>query len=231
MNKIFIIIGSMLISLSIDTMSELFIFKQVANRGYKININNIYSCFNNGENKLKYLLLFIPGINIINSFFKMKRLDAIKKELLLKLDNTDLFIKMSDEEYQNYLDNPKCITALNMSFFLNLNNDNIREDCKPEGYIWISNGRYRQNNDDGTYNDIMFKNENDKIIVTSVSGVISSLSDEEKLNELNKIFKCLYKKKVIIEEKSNITLEKEKLIAHRDEILASFDDENKLILK
>lgn len=233
MNKLVFILGSMLVSLSIDTISELSIFKEIANRGYKVDMNNVYKYINKRENKLHYLLLFVPGINIVNSLCKMKKYETLKNELLSKLEENDLFVKMTDEEYQSYLDNPKSVVALNMSVEHSLKKEEVSiQPMRPVGFIKITNGNYRQENNDGTYNDINFRKEEDCIVVTSISGVIASLDEEEQIKELNKIFKTLYKKKVVIEKKSSITLQKEALIAHRDDVLSFIDNnEMKLSLK
>ena len=237
MNKFFIVLGSIAVSLSIDTMTELNLIKEIANRGYKINMSELYRFINERGNKSKFLLLFIPGINIINSFIKMKKYEVLKEELLSNLDNTNIFIKMSDEEYQSYLDNPKSVSALNMSVNYSLKNENTLEtndnnNPKVNGYIWISNGHYKQIFNDGRVIEIYFRKEEENIVVTDIFGSISELSVEEQVKELNKIFKCLYNKKVIIEKKSDITIEKENLIEHRNDIINSLaKDEVKLTLK
>lgn len=233
MNKLVFVLGSMIVSLSIDTISELSIFKEIADRGYKVNMNNIYKYINKKDNKLSYLLLFIPGVNIVNSLCKMKRYETLKNELLSKLDDSDLFTKMNDEEYQSYLDNPKSITALNMSVEQSLKNE--EKDVKqnnPVGFIMITNGKYRHNYNDGTFNEIHFRKDEEFIVVTDMFGKITLLNEEEQIRELNKIFQTLYKKKVIIEKKSDISLQKEALIEHRNQILLnSTDNEVKLALK
>ena len=186
MNKFFIVLGSIAVSLSIDTMTELNLIKEIANRGYKINMSELYRFINERGNKSKFLLLFIPGINIINSFIKMKKYEVLKEELLSNLDNTNIFIKMSDEEYQSYLDNPKSVSALNMSVNYSLKNENTLEtndnnNPKVNGYIWISNGHYKQIFNDGRVIEIYFRKEEENIVVTDIFGSISELSVEEQV--------------------------------------------------
>lgn len=232
MNKIVLFLGTMLVSLSVDTISELSILKDIAYRGYKINLNKIFKFINKDNNKFSKLLVFVPGVNIINSLIRMKMFGTIKKDLLNGLEDNDLFIKMTEEEFQKFLDNPKSVTALNLSVDYSLKNESNTEVNKPVGFIKISNGNYRQDNNDGTFNDINFRKDDDKIVITSVSGEIAALTEEEQIKELNKIFKCLYKKKVVLEKKSSTTLKKEILLAHREEVLNKrLDDEQTLVLK
>lgn len=232
MNKIVLFLGSMLVSLSVDTISELSILKDIAYKGYKINLNKIFKVINKDNNKFSKLLVFVPGINIINSLIRMKMFGTIKKDLLNGLEDNDLFIKMTEEEFQKFLDNPKSVTALNLSIDYSLKNESNTEVNKPVGFIKISNGNYRQDNNDGTFNDINFRKDDDKIVITSISGEIAALTEEEQIKELNKIFKCLYKKKVVLEKKYSTTLKKEILLAHREEVLnRRLDDEQTLVLK
>ena len=213
MNKIVLFLGSMLVSLSVDTISELSILKDIAHRGYKINLNKIFKVINKDNNKFSKLLVFVPGVNIINSLIRMKMFGTIKKDLLNGLEDNDLFIKMTEEEFQKFLDNPKSVTALNLSVDYSLKNESNTEINKPVGFI-------------------NFRKDDDKIVITSVSGEIASLTEEEQIKELNKIFKCLYKKKVVLEKKSSTTLKKEILLAHREEVLnRRLDDEQTLVLK
>ena len=44
------------------------------------------------------------------------------------------------------------------------------------------------------------------------------------MSELNKIFYCLYKKKVVLEEKSDLVLKKEELVSLREEAINMSSD-------
>mgnify|MGYP003288942929 CR=1 FL=1 len=232
MNILFLFFGSLIISLSIDTIGELSFLKDFAHKGYKTNMNKLFDIINKNDGKFHNLFLFIPGINIVNSLLRMRMLKNIKKELLLNLNDNDLFIKMTEGEYQSFMENPKSVNALNLSFDYVLKNIECESLNKPTGTIKISNGNYRQDNIDGTFNDIDYKKEEDKIVITALSGEISSLSEEKRIEALNKIFKPLYKKSIVIDEKLDTTLKKELLIAHREDVLKELlDNEHKLILK
>lgn len=220
---------TMIISFVTETICELSIYKKIASEGYKIDMNKIYKYMKKDKSKFRSLCLFIPGVNIINSLLKMNRFEITVEYLFDNMNSNDFFIKMSEEEYQSYLDNPKSITAFNMSVDTSLKEEK-KEVNVPVGIIKISNGKYRHDYNDGTFNDISFRKEEDKIVVTDISGKLASLSEEEQLIEINRIFKCLYKKSAVIEKKSETTLFKEALIEHRDEVLNNMDNPKKLDL-
>lgn len=229
MNLLFIILGTIVISCTLEISNEMSIFKDVASRGYKIDMNKVSKHIDKKQNKLFWIKLLIPGVNIISSIKRMIKYDKIKKELFQKIDETDLFVKMTEEELEKYSDSPKSTTALNMAIPLEEKKE-IKEPKKPQGYICISNGTYRHEYNDGTYTKIKFRREKDKVVVTSLEGKILELSPKEQQKELNRTFNTLYKLNAVIEEPSQITLQKEALIAHRDEILSN-QDEMKLTLK
>ena len=170
----------------------------------------------------------MPGLNIISSLIRMKKYSKYRKELDNIIKNTNLFIKLDEEEFNKFLDNPKSINAFNISFDYNTLSSDFN---KPKGFIKISNGNYRQDNGDGTFNDIDFRKEDEYIVVTSIKGELTKLDEQNLLSELNKIFFTLYKKTVVIEKKSDITLEKEMLIQHREDIIDSCLEDNSLKLK
>ncbi|MBQ7790237.1 MAG: hypothetical protein IJ399_03135 [Bacilli bacterium] len=231
MEIIIFMIISIIVSLGIETANELDIFKEIANFGYKVDLSKVEKYIDKKDSFRTYCLLLIPGFNFIYSLSRLKKYNKFKSEIYHNLTHMDLFIKMEDEEFEKYLENPKSINAFNISFDKEIIEEK-RNDMKPSGFIKITNGNYRQDNNDGTFNDINFRKEEDRIVITSVSGEIASLTEEEQIKELNKIFKCLYKKKVVLEKKSSTTLKKEILLAHRDEVLnIRSDDEQTLVLK
>ena len=79
----------------------------------------------------------------------------------------------------------------------------------------------------GINNDISFRKEDDCIVITGIKGEISKLDSDKQIEELNKIFYGLYKKNVVIEKKSSISLQKELLIEHKKNILNLDNDEYK----
>lgn len=221
----------LLVSFGIETFNELSMFKEIANRGYKLDLNKVSNYIDSLESFKWFIYLFIPGLNVINSFVRMNKYMSYKKNLDKIINETDLFIKMSDEEYDSYLNNPKSIKAFNMNFDCDLV-ENLDNNIKPRGFIRISNGIYRADYNDGTFNEIKFDKNDEYIIVRDIKGELSKLDGDVLISELNKIFYCLYKKEVIIEKKSNIILEKETLINEKEEIINSLENDGvKLRLK
>lgn len=232
MNILLILLSTIILSFSLEILNEMTIFKEIANRGYKIDMNKA-SKYANKKQKQNYLLkLLVPGVNIVEAIKRINKYEKAKTELLANLDKIDLFVKMTDEEYQQYIDRPKATTALNLAIALEDKKElPKKEPIKQTGYIKISNGTYRHEFGDGTYTEILFKKDNGKVIVTSMKGKITELNSKEQQEELDKIFKTLYKQKAIIEdEKSQATIKKEQLIAHREEVLASQKEENQMKL-
>lgn len=232
MNVLLIVLSTIVLSFSIELLNEMTIFKEIANRGYKIDMNKASKYANKKEQQMFLVKMIIPGVNIVEAFKRMNKYEKAKSELFANLDKIDLFVKMTDEEYQQYIDRPKSTTALNLAIALEDKKElPKKEPIKQTGYIKISNGTYRHEFGDGTYTEILFKKENGKAIVTSMKGKITELSPKEQQEELDKIFKTLYKQKAIIEEeKSQTTIKKEQLIAHREEVLASQKEDNQMKL-
>lgn len=231
MEIIIFMIISIIVSLGIETANELAIFKEIANFGYKVDLSKVEKYIDKKDSFRTYCLLLIPGFNFIYSLSRLKKYNKFKSEIYHNLTHMDLFIKMEDEEFEKYLENPKSINAFNISFDKEIIEEK-RNDMKPSGFIKITNGNYRRDNIDGTFDDICFKKEEDRIVVTSVKGELSKLDRDSLMNELNKIFYCLYKKKVVIEEKSDLVLKKEELISLRDDVInMSCDNEYNHVLK
>ena len=230
MEIILFIIMSILISLGIETVNELSIFKEIASLGYKLDLNKIDKYIDIKDNNRWLFMLMIPGLNIVESIKRLNKYSKYKTEIHKIIDDTDLFIKLDDEVYDDFLDNPKSINAFNILF--DYNSLNSSDDyMKPKGIIMISNGVYRQDNNDGTFNDISFRNEDHCIVVTRVMGEISKLDTDKQIEELNKIFYTLYKKKVIIEKIKPVS-QKELLLEHRKNILNLNDiDDTSITLK
>ena len=187
MEIVLFIIMSIFISLGIETINELSIFKEIASLGYKLDLSKIDKYIDKKDNNKWLLMFMIPGLNIIASLNRIKKYSNFKSEILSKIDELDLFVKLDDEEYNKFLENPKSINAFNILFDYNTL-DSSDDYMKPKGIIIISNNVYRQDNNDGTYNDISFRKEDDCIVVTSIKGEISKLDSDKQIEELNKIF-------------------------------------------
>ena len=226
MEYLLIYIISIIASMGIELVGELSIIKELATKGYKLDMEKSSERKTKQERKKDILKKFIPIYNIIHSFKQLAKYEKEKKKILENPSNYESIVEMNKIEKDLFNEKPKAITALNLAISP-IDEKNYR---KPKGIIKISNGVYRHDNNDGTYTQIKFKKETDIIVITDLEGEILSLEPEQQLKELNKIFNTLYKLDVVIETKSDITKQKEELIEHRDEILAQ-KDEIKLTLK
>ena len=118
MEIILFIIMSILISLGIETVNELSIFKEIASLGYKLDLNKIDKYIDKKDNNRWLFMLMIPGLNIVESIKRLNKYSKYKTEIHKIIDDTDLFIKLDDEVYDDFLDNPKSINAFNILLFL-----------------------------------------------------------------------------------------------------------------
>lgn len=226
MEYILIYLVTILASFGVEVVGELSFIKEVAQKGYKIDMKKATEHISKNERKVNIFKKFIPVYNIIHSFKQLSDYEKQKNKILRNPEQTESLVEMNEIERSLFEDKPSSITALNLAV-TDIDEKNYR---MPKGFISISNGTYRNENNDGTYTQIKFRKESDKIIVTSLEGEILKLDPKEQQKELNRIFRTLYKLNAVIEEPSQITLQKEALIAHRDEVLAQ-QDEIKLSLK
>lgn len=226
MEYIIIYLVTIFASFAIEVVGELSFIKDLAIKGYKLDIKKTTENVTEEQRKMNLLKKLIPLYNI---FYSLKQLSKYEKQKRIILENPNenqSLVQMNKIEKELFNEKPKSITALNLAISP-INENNYR---KPNGIISISNGVYRDENNDGTYTQITFRKETDKIVVTHLEGKILLLDIETQQQELNKIFNTLYKLNVVIEYKENITEQKEALISHREEILKQ-KDQLKLTLK
>lgn len=226
MEYIIIYLVTILASFGVEVVGELSFIKEVAQKGYKLDMKKATEHISKKERKMNIFKKFIPVYNIIHSFKQLSDYEKQKNKILRNPEQAKSLVEMNEIERSLFEDKPSSITALNLAV-TDIDEKNYR---MPKGFISISNGTYRNENNDGTYTQIKFRKETDRIVVTSLEGEILKLDPKEQQKELNRIFRTLYKLNAVIEEPSQITLQKEALIAHRDEILAQ-QDEIKLSLK
>ena len=226
MEYIIIYLVTILASFGVEVVGELSFIKEVAQKGYKLDMKKATEHISKKERKMNIFKKFIPVYNVIHSFKQLSDYEKQKNKILRNPKQAKSLVEMNEIERSLFEDKPSSITALNLAV-TDIDEKNYR---MPKGFISISNGTYRNENNDGTYTQIKFKKETDRIVVTSLEGEILKLDPKEQQKELNRIFRTLYKLNAVIEEPSQITLQKEALIAHRDEVLAQ-QDEIKLSLK
>lgn len=226
MEYIIIYLVTILASFGVEVVGELSFIKEVAQKGYKLDMKKATEHISKKERKMNIFKKFIPVYNVIHSFKQLSDYEKQKNKILRNPEQAKSLVEMNEIERSLFEDKPSSITALNLAV-TDIDEKNYR---MPKGFISISNGTYRNENNDGTYTQIKFRKETDRIVVTSLEGEILKLEPREQQKELNRIFRTLYKLNAVIEEPSQITLQKEALIAHRDEVLAQ-QDEIKLSLK
>jgi hypothetical protein len=188
MNIIIIFLGSILASFSIETIFELNFFKDVADLGYKVDMNKVSDTFI----KIPLYKMFIPGLNLYEVIRGLKSFNKKRIELLSNIENSDVFVKMDNIEHQMYLDNPKSVSAFNMAIDLIFANEHSSD------MVFINNGIYRHEFDNGKFNQIQFRRDNNVIFISNIDGELLKLSESSRKNEISKIFSDIYNFKVTI---------------------------------
>ena len=91
-------------------------YKDVSDKGYKINIKNITNEIKPNKKKTNYkkLLLLLPVINIFVAANKVIKYNKVKPYLVDSLKSTSFIEKMNDEEKEYYKSNPTINTAVNV---------------------------------------------------------------------------------------------------------------------
>ena len=92
-------------------------YKDVSDKGYKINIKNITNEIKPNKKKTNYkklLLLLLPVINIFVAANKVIKYNKIKPFLVDRLKSTDFIEEMTEEEKKIYQSNPTINNAINI---------------------------------------------------------------------------------------------------------------------
>lgn len=165
---------TILVSLGIRYHFLISILKDMANNGYKLNMDNIEEIslqLDPSITQLSKVILFIP---LINLFTEIKRVTIYVKEresLFCFLRTTNILEEMTMEEIDKYYKNPSSWQVLKMYW-----------NCMPKiNYIKLEDG-----------SKIYFYYPNDKeksletIIITKVTGPADTLTREEQKQELIK---------------------------------------------
>ena len=103
------------ISIVFELKNELRLFKDVADEGYKVDIERmaeIYKQINNSSSKINFLPLIIPIYNIVFTAKKIMDYNDIRPFILDSLRVVDLIEKMSKEEQEAYQKRPTATNAL-----------------------------------------------------------------------------------------------------------------------
>lgn len=160
-------IFSVIFSITLKIINQLYYLKKLAIDGYKYDNFKIISN--------KFIILFIPIINII---FALKNENFIKD--LKKLSEKELFyknniVKLTKVEHEIYLNNQNLLNSLKL---------NLKNEAKPNMMLLYTK--------DGIENIIYINQKHELNIILSTEGPISALSKkeqyiqlEEQLNEFN----------------------------------------------
>ena len=121
MKILFLWISTVVASFYIELTNELRMFKDVADAGYKINIDRLSDLskkLNPDASKITLLSMLIPIFNIMQVFDRMVKYNNIKPMLLDQLSVIDALEEMSEIEKQEYLKKPTGLNAILVPFKL-----------------------------------------------------------------------------------------------------------------
>lgn len=115
-------------------------YKDVSDKGYKINIKNITNEIKPNKKKTNYkkLLLLLPVINIFVAANKVIKYNKVKPFLVDSLKSTSFIEKMNDEEKEYYKSNPTINTAVNVVVYSRYKEEKMKhQDNSDEKIIGI----------------------------------------------------------------------------------------------
>lgn len=114
-------ISTVAASFCIELTNELRMFKDVADAGYKINIDRLSDLskkLNPDASKITLLSMLIPIFNIIQVFERITKYNNTRPMLLDQLSIIDALEEMSEIEKQEYLKKPTGLNAILVPFKL-----------------------------------------------------------------------------------------------------------------
>lgn len=115
-------------------------YKDVSDKGYKINIKNITNEIKPNKKKTNYknLLLLFPIVNLFIAADKVIKYNKIKPYLVDSLKSTSFIEKMNDEEKEYYKSNPTINTAVNVVVYSRYKEEKMKhQDNSDEKIIGI----------------------------------------------------------------------------------------------
>ena len=115
-------------------------YKDVSDKGYKINIKNITNEIKPNKKKTNYkkLLLLLPVITIFVAANKVIKYNKVKPYLVDSLKSTSFREKMNDEEQEYYKSNPTINTAVNVVVYSRYKEEKMKhQDNSDEKIIGI----------------------------------------------------------------------------------------------
>lgn len=115
-------------------------YKDVSDKGYKINIKNITNEIKPNKKKTNYkkILLLLPVINIFVAANKVIKYNKVKPYLVDSLKSTSFIEKMNDEEKEYYKSYPTINTAVNVVVYSRYKEEKMKhQDNSDEKIIGI----------------------------------------------------------------------------------------------
>lgn len=146
-----------------EISSELRIFKDAADNGYKIDVKKISELANQinpNASKVTLMSLLIPIVNIMGVFQRTMIYNNVRHMILDQLSVLDSLIPMTKEEEEEYKKKPSAMNAI----YIN---------AKQQTQSSSQSISYTENNEKNT---IWFREENKTFIIVKTEGPISKLS-------------------------------------------------------
>lgn len=115
-------------------------YKDVSDKGYKINTKKVLNNTNQNKRKHNYknLLLLFPIVNLFIAADKVIKYNKIKPFLVDSLKSTSFIEKMNDEEKEYYKSNPTINTAVNVVVYSRYKEEKMKhQDNSDEKIIGI----------------------------------------------------------------------------------------------
>ena len=107
---------SSVVSVIVVRYNEFRMYKDTADKGYKINIKKVLNNTNQNKRKHNYknLLLLFPIVNLFIAADNVIKYNKIKPFLVDRLKSTDFIEEMTEEEKKIYQSNPTINNAINI---------------------------------------------------------------------------------------------------------------------
>ncbi len=195
MEIIILWIGTVIASFVMEMANESRMFKDVADNGYKMDINRISEFakqMNPNTSNATMKSLLVPGVNIAGVLKRTIMYNNARSTILDQLNVIDCLMPMTEKEEEEYKQNPTTMNALLLHFKpLTVSKEEpskLDNDVKNgilEANFDISNASYKiefLDNDD--ISTIWFKFDENKIKIVETDGPIDGLSDSKQLIKL-----------------------------------------------
>lgn len=174
MEIIIIWIATIIASFCMEMYNELRMFKDVADAGYKVDINRIAELgkqLNPDGTKITLMSLLVIGVNMLMVFQRAIEYNNVRPYVLDQLNVIDALEEMSELEKQEYAKNPTSLNALMII---------VKKNIEASNAITI------KIKDGNEQSEIKFKmgSSLEDITIVSVTGPSARLSEEEQKKQV-----------------------------------------------